>query len=91
MVMSGPIDPLDRRTINDIGKHPGTLEDKLLRVARAVCPEHHAVYDTRTHCLMNGAELADLYTLIDGDTDDMMESARIRLRAFFDRNEELTR
>lgn len=57
-----PIDPTDTRSLMRVGNDACgdvrwgkpdacdvAMECVIPAVARAVCPEHHAVYDTRTH------------------------------------------
>ena len=63
--MSTPIDPGDEAELTRafVAGVRANLDDPMagvVAVARAVCPEHHAVYDTRTHVAVPVMALEDL-------------------------------
>lgn len=81
--MTTPIDPndLDGLASAYVAAMAGerTVDDGVLAVARAVCPGHHAVYDTRTHRAVLMTDLRDLLLYADGgwgvEWDDIVDGA----------------
>lgn len=76
----GPIDPTNHDRLLNI--YWSALRDEndgivygsgLLAVARAVCPAHHAVFDTRTHVAVPVAEIERLKQLVI-DAGDALEN-----------------